>query len=329
MPLVAPFDAVLFDLDGTLTDPEVGITGSYRYALEAIGRPADPEADLRWVIGPPLRENFTLLGVPSSQMPAAEAAYRRRHLDVGLYEADLVPGMAELVRSLDAAGVLVALATAKPELEGALTLAHFGLESSFAVIGGNTDDGSLTKADVVAGALRLLGNPDPGRVAMVGDRRHDIEGAAANGVTSVGVAWGFAADGELLAAGADHVVSSVAELGRLLSLPGTSSDPTSRTRGTSRMSPTTGTDQVQGNGRTTAVGTTQEGGTRMSQQENEDAAADGGVSEDAKAKFREALDRKKAGQHKTADGQSNTGHVHGSETSGPVQRTFRRRAGSA
>ncbi|RYV52469.1 DUF5302 domain-containing protein [Pengzhenrongella frigida] len=67
----------------------------------------------------------------------------------------------------------------------------------------------------------------------------------------------------------------------------------------------------------------------MSQQEHEDAATDGGVSEDAKAKFREALDRKKAGQHKTADGQSNTGNVHGSETSGPAQRTFRRRAGSA
>ena len=216
---VLPYDAVLFDLDGTLTDPEVGITASYRYALDVVGRSADPDADLSWVIGPPLRENLTLLGVPVADLPAAADAYRRRHLDVGLYEAVLVPGIADLVRRLDAAGVLVALATAKPTLEGELTLAHFGLTSSFAVIGGNTDSGSLTKAEVVADALRLLGSPDPERVAMVGDRRHDIEGATVNGVTSVGVAWGFAADGELAAAGADHVVSSVAELGQLLSRP--------------------------------------------------------------------------------------------------------------
>jgi len=224
----SPFDAVLFDLDGTLTDPEVGITASYRYALAAVGRPVDPDEDLRWVIGPPLRENLALLGVPDPEMAEAMDAYRRRHLEVGLYEADLVPGMAELVGRLDAAGVLVALATAKPVLEGELTLAHFGIAAHFAVVGANTDEGTLTKADIIARTLRQLGGPARGRVAMVGDRRHDIEGAAANGVTSVGVAWGFAADGELLAAGADHVVGSVAELGRLLTgarTGGLSADP--------------------------------------------------------------------------------------------------------
>ena len=211
-----PYDAVLFDLDGTLTDPEVGITTSYRHALAAVGRPADPDDDLRWVIGPPLRENLTLLGVPDAEMPEAMDAYRDRHLEIGLYEAELVPGMAELVGRLDAAGVLVALATAKPVLEGGLTLDHFGIAAHFTVVGGNTDAGTLSKAEIVARTLHQLGEPPRGRVAMVGDRRHDIEGAAANGVTSVGVAWGFAADGELVAAGADHVVASVAELGRLL-----------------------------------------------------------------------------------------------------------------
>jgi len=217
-------DTVLFDLDGTLTDPEVGITASYRYALAAVGRPADAGADLSWVIGPPLTENLTLLGVPAGELPVAEDAYRRRHRDVGLYEAALVPGIAELVASLDAAGVQVALATAKPTEQGELTLAHFGLAEYFTVVAGNTPAGVLSKADVVADALRLLGSPDPVRVAMVGDRRHDIEGAAANGVTSIGVAWGFAADGELVAAGADHVVASVAELGGLLAAATTPAD---------------------------------------------------------------------------------------------------------
>lgn len=217
VPRVAlPYDAVLFDLDGTLTDPEIGITASYRYALAAVGRPVDPDEDISWVIGPPLAENLTLLGVPNVDLGPAMDAYRRRHLDVGLYEAELIPGIVDLLRALDGAGVRVGLATAKPAREGALTLAHFGLTEFFSVIGGNTEDGTLSKSDVVAAALTVLGGPDLQRVAMVGDRRHDIEGAAANGVTSVGVAWGFAADGELLAAGADHVVGSVAELASLL-----------------------------------------------------------------------------------------------------------------
>lgn len=209
----ALIDTVLFDLDGTLTDPEVGITASYRHALAAVGRPAY-DADLSWVIGPPLPENMRLLGVPEQDIPRAVDAYRRRHLAIGLYEAEVVPGIAELVSRLDAAGVRLALASAKPTELGELTLAHFGLAEHFTVVAGDTTPSSLSKAEIIAGALERLGGPDPARVAMVGDRRHDIAGAAANGVTSVGVAWGFAADGEL--AGADHVVASVAELGRLL-----------------------------------------------------------------------------------------------------------------
>lgn len=210
-----PIDTVLFDLDGTLTDPQVGITGSYRHALTAVGRPA-AAADLGRVIGPPIQENLTLLGVTAEELPFALDVFRRRHLAVGLYQAELIPGIADLVGLLDAAGVRLALATAKPLLQAELTLAHFGLAEHFTVVAGNTPQGSLSKAEVVADALRRLGSPDPARVAMVGDRRHDIEGAAANGIASVGVAWGFAADGELAAAGADHVVVSVAELGRLL-----------------------------------------------------------------------------------------------------------------
>lgn len=211
------FEYVLFDLDGTLTDPEVGITASYRYALTAVGRPIADDVDISWVIGPPLAENLLLLGVTPAELPVASAAYRRRHLDVGLYEADLIPGIADLVAALDAAGVQLALATAKPTADGDLTLRYFGLAGHFTVIAGNTVAGDLSKSEVVAIALRELGSPPPERVAMVGDRRHDIEGAAANGLASIGVAWGFAAPGELEAAGADEIAASVDKLAGLLS----------------------------------------------------------------------------------------------------------------
>ena len=314
-----PLTTVLFDLDGTLTDPEVGITASYRHALAAVGRPVADDVDLSWMIGPPIGENLHLLGVTAAELPVAVQAYRRRHLATGLYEVILVPGMAELVRTLHAAGVRLALATGKPTGDGELTLKHFGLATYFAVIAGNTVQGLLSKADVVADALRLLGSPDPARVAMVGDRRHDVEGAAANGITSIGVGWGFAADGELATAGADQIVTTVDELARLLLAA-----PAARTGPLASDHPT---DQAGGRGRRPAADTSRR--PPMAQQEHEDAAADRGAGDDAKTKFRAALDRKKAAQHRTADGQTNTGNVHGSETSGPVQRTFRRRAGSA
>ena len=216
-----PFDAVLFDLDGTLTDPELGITASYRYALAAVGRPIADDVDISWVIGPPIGENLGQFGVTAAERPVAVRAYRRRHLHVGLYEATLVPSIADLVAALDADGVRLALATGKPTSDGKLTLIHFGLAEHFTVFAGNTLDGVLTKADIVATALRELGAPDPDRVVMVGDRRHDVEGAAANGVASIGVRWGFAAAGELEAAGAGRIVATVDELSRLLtSAPG-------------------------------------------------------------------------------------------------------------
>ncbi|NMR20632.1 HAD hydrolase-like protein [Cellulomonas fimi] len=215
-----PFDVVLFDLDGTLTDPAIGITSSYRHALAAVGRHAADDADLTWVIGPPIQENLALLGVTAEELPLAVGAYRGRHGEVGLYEAEVVPGIPELLGRLRSAGVRLALATAKPTGEGARTLEHFGLSEHFAVVSGNRPDGSLTKADVVAAALRELGGPDPGRAAMVGDRRHDVHGAATHGLTSVGVRWGFASVDELEEAGAQHVVTTVDELGAVLGLAG-------------------------------------------------------------------------------------------------------------
>lgn len=217
-----PVDVVLFDLDGTLTDPFEGITGSYRHAMAHIGRPVPDDVDLGWVIGPPILDNIERLGVPVSQAQAVVAAYRARHVAVGLYQAVVVPGIEVLLADLHRVGVRVALATAKPESEGIATLAHFGLEPYFTVVGGTRSGGPTTKGDVVRDVLGRLVDPPAGQpldlagTVMVGDRRHDIDGAHENGIAAVGVGWGFAADGELTEAGADHLVTSVDELRALL-----------------------------------------------------------------------------------------------------------------
>jgi phosphoglycolate phosphatase len=210
------YDVVLLDLDGTLTDPYEGITGSYRHVLALAGYPVADDVDLGWVIGPGVWTNLDRLGVPASEADAVAAAYRERHLAVGLYQAVMIPGLELLVADLDRAGVRLALATAKPEGQGVATLLHFGLDQYFTVMGGTPEGIRTTKGEVVADVLARLGDCDRDRTVMVGDRRHDIEGAHENGLAAVGVGWGFAADGELEAAGADHVVTTVAELRELL-----------------------------------------------------------------------------------------------------------------
>ena len=210
------YDHIVLDLDGTVTNPFVGITGSYRYALAQVGRPVPDDVDLSWVIGPGIADNLGRLGVPPSEVDAVVAAYRARHTAIGLYQAVLIPGIEALLASLVDAGATLSLATAKPESQGVETLVHFGLDAHFAVIGGIRHPVTTTKGEVVADVLERAGVTDRARAVMVGDRRHDIEGAHENGLVAIGVGWGFAADGELEAAGADHVVETVDELRSLL-----------------------------------------------------------------------------------------------------------------
>lgn len=210
------YDFVLLDLDGTLTDPYEGITGSYRHALALAGYPVADDDDLRWAIGPEILTNLDRLGVPPSERDAVVAAYRERHLAVGLYQAVLIPGLARLLTELDRAGLRLALATAKPESQGIATLQHFGLDQHFTVMGGALEGRQASKAQIVADVLERLEIQDRTRAVMVGDRRHDVEAAHENGLAAVGVGWGFAAEGELAAAGADHIVATVADLRALL-----------------------------------------------------------------------------------------------------------------
>lgn len=213
----AVLDAVLFDLDGTITDPEVGIVGSFRHALAAVGHPADDDVDLRWVIGPPLPDSLGRAGVPPHLHDEVIARYRARLDEVGLRQATLIPGMDAVLDALVADGIPLGLATAKMIRMADTTLDHLGLADRFTVVAGALADGRpRAKAQIVADALAALGGPDPARVAMVGDRHHDLDGARANGTIAVAVTWGFAEDGELESHRPDHVATTPAGLLELL-----------------------------------------------------------------------------------------------------------------
>ncbi|MDN5639733.1 MAG: HAD hydrolase-like protein [Actinomycetia bacterium] len=210
--------AVLFDLDGTLLDPAGAITETIAEAIQAQGYPRPDEATLRRFVGPPASvglERHTDLD--ERQRRAALAAYREAYPARAARDSRLYPGVAQLLRDLRAAGAAVALATQKPQPSAERIAAHFGLDALADVISGARDELRpetahlpADKAGVIARALDLLARrglaADPRRTVMVGDREYDVEGARVHGLDCVGVAWGFAAPGELTAHGAAAVV---------------------------------------------------------------------------------------------------------------------------
>jgi phosphoglycolate phosphatase len=214
---VPEFDVVLLDLDGTVTDPAEGITKSLAHALTALGRPVPSPEVLVGYIGPPLLETFALNGVPEAEGRRAIEHYRERFADVGLYENEVYEDIPELLDALKGAARTVGLATSKPHVYAERILEHFGLLRWFDVVGGSELDLSrIEKHDVIDWALAQLGEPDRSTVVMVGDRRHDVEGAKTCGVGSIAVTWGFGSVEELVASEPDHIVGSVAELRDLL-----------------------------------------------------------------------------------------------------------------
>jgi phosphoglycolate phosphatase len=181
---------VIFDLDGTLTDSAQGIVSSFLHALGEIGAQI-PGGDLAGrIVGPPMHHTLEGMGLGDSA-DAAIAAYRADYSTRGWAMNSLFDGIPELLSDLRAAGVRLAVATSKAEPTARRILAHFGLDGYFEVIAGASLDGvRAAKADVVAHALAQL-EPLPDRVIMVGDRAHDVEGAAAHGIGTVVVGWGY------------------------------------------------------------------------------------------------------------------------------------------
>ncbi len=210
-------DAVLFDLDGTLTDPAEGITGAFRHAVASVGHPAEDDADLTWIIGPAVRDNLARYGLPDEHHDLVVTTFRAHMTEVGLFQATVIAGITDVLATLQEQGIPLALATAKPVFQAEISLEHFGLDRYFTVVAGGIADGvPRSKSLIVGDALAALGHPDPARVAMVGDRHHDIDGAHANGCIAVAVTWGYAEGGEMDVAKPHHIVDSPAELTALL-----------------------------------------------------------------------------------------------------------------
>lgn len=181
---------VIFDLDGTLTDSAEGIVASFRHALDAVGAPV-PDGDLvSMIVGPPMPHTLSRLGL-GDRVDEAIAAYRADYTTRGWAMNRVFDGIPELLDDLRTAGVRLAVATSKAEPTAQRILEHFELHEHFEVIAGASPDGTRArKADVVARALELLGDV-PERVLMIGDRAHDVEGAAEHGIDTVVVGWGY------------------------------------------------------------------------------------------------------------------------------------------
>lgn len=209
----ADADPILFDLDGTLTESGPGIISSVRHALAAMGRPIPEDEVLGRFIGPPLLDSFRdFCGFDPAEVTVAIAAYREYYATDGQYENAVYEGIPELLAGLRAAGRTLAVATSKAEVFAESILDHFALTGFFTTIVGSELDGRRTaKADIITEALARLDRPTAGPV-MIGDRSHDVRGAVAVGVGSIGVLWGYGDDVELTAAGADVLAASPAEL---------------------------------------------------------------------------------------------------------------------
>ena len=217
LPLPTTPTAVLFDLDGTISDSGAVIVATLDATLREFDLPGLEGAVARQVVGPPLGLTLReLLGVPEAMVPPVIIRYRER-LRTRLGDTPAYPGMVEVVRALQTAGLPLAVATSKVTTAAVPVVASYGLADCFvAVCGSPPDEVTGTKAAVVAAALGRLAEAgyDVSRPVMVGDRRHDVEGAAAHGVPTVCVRWGYGDEAEWADAAA--VVGTPAELGDLL-----------------------------------------------------------------------------------------------------------------
>jgi phosphoglycolate phosphatase len=205
---------LFFDLDGTLTDPAPGICACLTHAVNALGRSAPPGAELRRFIGPPLHAAFAeLLG--SSERPFLDEAvrlYRERFTTLGLYENVVYPAIPSVLASLHAEGFALRVLTSKPSVFADRIVDHFALRQFFPRVYGAELTGELsTKAELLAHALASE-NLLPRYACMIGDRRHDVEGARTHGIAAIGVTWGYGSREELELAGADRIVDQFAAL---------------------------------------------------------------------------------------------------------------------
>ena len=206
------FDTLLFDLDGTLTNPALGITNAVMASLKDFGITVRDRRELYPFIGPPLVDSFReVYGFSDAEVARAIDVFHDYFGRIGKFENELLPGAVELLGSVKASGYRVALATSKPEIFARQILDHFALTQYFdGIFGASYDEKKTAKADIVRTALEWCG-PNA-RALMIGDRRHDVEGARANGIPCAGVLCGFGSEEELRTAGAAFVFADLPAL---------------------------------------------------------------------------------------------------------------------
>jgi len=207
--------AILFDLDGTLTDSGEGIMNCAAFTLEHYGIPVPPREQLRVFVGPPLRDMFFQFGVPEDRLDEAIEVYRSRYIPVGMFENQPYDGIRELLAKLSAIGYRLFVATSKPETTSVRILQHFELDRYFEKIAGATFDGKRdSKSQVIAYLLEQV--DDIRDAVMVGDTAYDVIGAASHGISTIGVSWGYGEVADMQSAGAAAIAYDTQELFELL-----------------------------------------------------------------------------------------------------------------
>ena len=203
--------AILFDLDGTLTDSGEGIINCAIVTLEHYGLPVPSREEMRVFVGPPLHDTFVKFGVPEDKADEAIAIYRKRYIPIGAYENTPYPGIENLLDTLQKEGHRLYVATSKPEAMSIKILEHFDMAKYFTrICGAATDRSRNTKEAVIAYLLEETG--EAGNMVMVGDTVYDVVGAKALGIPCIGVSWGYGEVADMEKAGAVSIAWSMEEL---------------------------------------------------------------------------------------------------------------------
>ena len=216
--------AILFDLDGTLTDSGEGIINCAQMTLERFGLPVPSREEMRVFVGPPLGETFVKFGVPEEKAEEAIQIFRSRYVPIGKYENHPYPGIRELLEALKTQGHQLFVATSKPEVTAVEVLEHFDLAKYFhRICGASLDRSRTTKSEVIAFLLEQNGRIE--NTVMVGDTAFDVTGAAAHGIPTIGVAWGYGQVEDLKKAGAVAIAKTPEMLLELLNESEKASSP--------------------------------------------------------------------------------------------------------
>ncbi|MDD2362671.1 MAG: HAD family hydrolase [Oscillospiraceae bacterium] len=212
------FNYILFDLDGTLTDPALGITNSIIHSLKKFNIEVEDRKELYGFIGPPLTDSYMkYFGFSMDEATKAIDYYREYYKDKGIYENIVYNGVDNLLKVLKEKGKTLILATSKPEVFAKRILLHFDLGKYFDFVAGSNLDGTRVKKDeVISYALKSCDISDLSDCVMIGDREHDVIGAKKTGIHSIGVLYGYGAKEDLENAGAEYIAQTVEDLGYIL-----------------------------------------------------------------------------------------------------------------